>query len=89
MFFEYFVKMRSFQNDHEKITVTYNLDEVKVDMCNEKNFEHYFEKFELLKLVWKVTNQWDYITISKETDFEDNFEFIIDRQTCPKCWCIL
>ena len=38
MFFEYFVKMRSFQNDHEKITVTYNLDEVKVDMCNEKNF---------------------------------------------------
>ena len=54
-----------------------------------KNFEHCFEKFELLKLVWKVTNQWGYITISKEIDFEDNFEFIIDRQTCPKCWCIL
>ena len=54
-----------------------------------KIFEHYFEKFELLKLVWKVTNQWGYITISKEIDFEDNSEFIIDRQTCPKCWCIL
>lgn len=78
------------KHDHKKVTVTYNFDKDKVDIDNEKEISYqYFIRFELAKLGRKITYQWGYITVSKWIDFDDNFEFVIERRTTGlECWCI-